>query len=129
MCAWGPGMLENDVAMDALGIFDDQIAVGATVEGAISSVMEDMKDGLDDEDERADVILALAWLSSERRATPRWLADEARAIVTNEVALSRWEESDHYETRRAFEQALLAILDGATPHPGRPEGLGPQPGP
>jgi hypothetical protein len=126
MSAWGPGLLENDVAMDALGTFDDRLASGASVEDAIAAVMDESEDILEDEDERADLILALAWLASERRATPDWLAAESRQVIAKEVALSRWEESDLHETRRAFEQTLLAILDGKTPHPGRPEGLEPE---
>ena len=126
MGAWGPGLLENDVALDALGFYDERVADGASVDDAIAAVMNEMADELDDEDDRADLILALAWLASERQATPDWLAAEARQVVADEVALSRWEESDLYEARRAFEQMLLAILDGTTPHPGRPEHLQPE---
>jgi hypothetical protein len=122
MGAWGPGLLENDVALDALGFYDERVADGGSVEDAIAAVMNE----LDDEDDRADLILALAWLASERQATPDWLAADARAVIAKGVALSRWDESDLYEARRAFEQMLLAILDGTTPHPGRPEHLQPE---
>jgi hypothetical protein len=120
MGTWGPGLLENDVALDALGTFDDLVLQGASVEDAIKAVMDESEDVLEDEDDRPDLILALAWLASERQATPGWLAAQARAIIAGEVTLSRWEESDHYETRRAFEQTLVAILDGTSTHPGRP---------
>jgi len=120
MGAWGPGILENDIAADARLTFDEQIADGATVEDAIAAVMRESDELLEDEDDRADLFLALAWLASERQSTPDWLAAEAREVIANEVALSRWEESDLYETRRVFEQTLAAILDGTAPHPGRP---------
>ena len=120
MGAWGPGLLENDVALDALGLYDERVADGASVDDAIAAVMHEMQDELDEEDDRADLFLALAWLASERQSTPDWLAAEAREVIANEVALSRWEESDLYETRRVFEQTLAAILDGTAPHPGRP---------
>lgn len=120
MGAWGPGLLENDVALDALGLYDERVADGASVDDAIAAVMDEMQDELDEEDDRADLFLALAWLASERQSTPDWLAAEAREVIANEVALSRWEESDLYETRRVFEQTLAAILDGTAPHPGRP---------
>ena len=119
MGAWGPGLLENDVALDMLGTFDDLILSGASVESAVAAVMAESKDALGDEDDRPDLILALAWLTSERRVTPDWLASEARQIIADEVTLMRWEESDALETRRIFEQTLLDILDGRRQHPGR----------
>ena len=79
-------------------------------------------------DDRADIILALAWLASERQATPDWLAADAREVIAKEVALSRWEGTPEYELRRAEELALLAILNGTAPHPGRPEHLRPEHG-
>lgn len=119
MGAWGPGFLENDVALDALGTFNDLVLGGTSVADAIEAIMNESEDVLEDEDDRPDLIFALAWLASEHQATPDWLAAEAREIIVDEVTLSRWEESDSYETRRIFEQTLLAVLEGRGRHPGR----------
>jgi hypothetical protein len=126
MGTWGTGMLDNDVALDVMGTFDDQIAAGLTVTAAIAAVMNEYEDALDDPDDGDDVILALAWLASEKNALSRPLATRARTIVLRGTALARWEGKPEYGQRQAKEQALLAIMNGSAPHPGRPEHLQPE---
>src|SRR5687768_12620655 len=102
---------------------------GATVTEAIEAVVEENADAMDDEEDRPDLILALALLASERATPPPWLVSEARQIIANGTALARGEGTIGYESRRAAEAALLAALDGTAPHPGRPGRLLPGHGP
>jgi hypothetical protein len=80
--------------------------------------MHESEDLIDDEDDRADVILALAWLAAERGAVPEWLGSEARQIVQQGPAPDRWQAADRAQ-RQAVERLLLDVLDGRVPHPGR----------
>ena len=127
MGAWGTDLLEDDDAADVAGTFIDAIEAGATVEQAIAGVMEEYEFALDDMDSRPNVILALAWLASERGTVPEWLEAEAREIVAREVTLARWKEDApaDVDERRAVEAQLIAVLDGSIPHPGRPDWLVP----
>jgi hypothetical protein len=118
MTASGTGLLDNDVALDASLSFDDVIEGGGSVDEAIDAAMHESEDLIDDEDDRADLILALAWLAAERGAVPEWLGSEARRIVREGLALDRWQAADRAR-RQAVEQLLLDVLDGRVPHPGR----------
>jgi hypothetical protein len=126
MGAWGTGMLENDVALDVRLTFDGVLKRGGTVQEAIAEVMEESKDDLDDEGDRADLILALTWLASEKGAVPDWLEDEAREIIESDQTLALWEESPDRSAREAAELQLIAILDETAPHPGRIGALRPE---
>src|SRR4051794_25133621 len=111
MGAWGTGMLENDVALDVRLMFDGGLKSGGTVDEAIAAVMDESKDDLDDESDRADLILALTWLASEKGPVPEWLEDEAREIIESDQTLALWEESPDRSSREAAELLLVAILD------------------
>ncbi len=119
MSAWGTGLLENDVAADARLSFDEVIESGGSVEEAVATVMKEWEDDLDEEDDRTDLILALAWLASEKQAVPDWLDEEARERIDGKVSLQTWEDTPELAERRAVEDLLLAILDGKAAHPGR----------
>ena len=126
MGAWGTGLLENDVAADARLAFDDALADGGSVDDAIAAVMAEWEDALDDPDDRADLVLALALLASEQRAIPAWLEQEAREVIGAEQSIQRWEEEGYGDERRAAERELLEVLNGTVPHPGRPGNLMPE---
>jgi hypothetical protein len=123
MGTWGTGLLDNDVAADASLSFDDVLQGGGSVAEAIDAAMQESEDLIDDEDDRADLVLALAWLAAEQRAVPDWLAAEARQVISSGRALSQWEGTPEYAARQAVERQLLGILDGSAPHPGRPDRL------
>ena len=125
MGAWGTGILDNDVALDAKLPFDEMIESGGSVDDAIASVLEEWDD-VPDEDDRADLILALAWLAGERGTVPATLAAEARQVIREQQALRRWDGSPDYAMRQSVERLLLDILDGRASHPGRQGTVPPQ---
>jgi Domain of unknown function (DUF4259) len=119
MGSWGIGLLDNDIATDARLTFDSVLRRGGSVANAITAVMEESGEDLDEYNDRADLILALAWLVSERQAVPDWLDEEARDFVESDQALERWEDSPDRHAREAVEMLLISVLDGKVPHPGR----------
>src|SRR3954447_26213974 len=119
MGAWGTGLLDNDVATDASLSFDDVLQGGGSVEEAIDAALNESEDLIDDDDDRADLVLALTWLASARGAVPGWLAAEARKVLTSGRSLQNWEGTPDHAERERVEVQLLAILEGTRPHPGR----------
>lgn len=120
MSAWGTGLLENDVAADARLSFDEVLEGGGSVEEAINTVMREWEDDLDEPDDRASLILALAWLASEKSEVPDWLDEAAREVIDAQAASHQtWAETPDIAERREAEDLLIAVLDGTTPHPGR----------
>jgi hypothetical protein len=116
--SWGPGLLENDVAADARLSFDEVLEGGGSVDEAVNTVMHEWEDDLDGDD-RASLVLALAWLASEKSEVPDWLDEAAREIIDGQAASQTWEDTPEIAERRAAEDLLIAVLDGTTPHPGR----------
>lgn len=125
MATWGTGLLENDIALDASLSFDDVLQGGGSVEEAVDAALNESEDLIDDEDDRADLVLALAWLAAEHRTVPAWLAAEARKVLNSGRSLGKWEGATDRAAREKVEVQLLGILAGTLPHPGRPDRLRP----
>lgn len=115
MGAWGPGLLENDVAADVAATFRDVLDGGGSLDEAVATVLDEWSDALDDED-GPDVALALAWLVSARGEVPAELKALALKAIRERQVLDRWRGAPEFEARQAEEQRLVEILEGRLPH-------------
>lgn len=117
MGAWGPGIMESDTAQDARVAFEQGVDEQPSLPAALAAARARLEARLADAEEGPELRLALAWLVAARGRVPRWLRDEAAAVLREEVCLRRWADAPDYARRREEEARLLAVLEGRAQHP------------
>ena len=103
MGAWGPGIFDNDVAMDVKLLFEEQLQHGLTTTEATQAILYDPPWGLDDEEDEASTYLALASLQLEHGTLDAEIRDKALAIIESGVPMWGWENTDaNRQSKRKF---------------------------
>lgn len=91
MGTWGPGIFDDDVAIDVRREFEARLDRGDTVEAATQHVLRAFSTPLTDEEDASVVYLALAHLQRKAGAIEPWLRDRALAVIDSGIPLWRWE--------------------------------------
>jgi hypothetical protein len=113
MGTWGTGLFEDDLALDIKDMFKELIKDGQTVQEAISTVLEEFEDALEDFDEGATVVLALCSLGEEKGCITEELRDELRNVAFN---IEYWnflkeENIELYEARMRLLNKFLKMIN------------------
>src|SRR3990170_4733969 len=90
MGTWGYGILDNDVAMDIKGDFDEAIEGGQDFDAATWAVLEEHEESLRDSDDGPAGYLALAAVQIERGRIHDWLRKRALTIIDRRRGRSLW---------------------------------------
>ena len=109
MGAWGFGVLEDDVALDTLDVFDAALAAGLGLAEATDRVFEELAEALADSDDAEIVWLALAARQLELgEVDPRVRAGALEHAHTS----TRWAEAppEDRQARKAAVDQLIARL-------------------
>jgi len=93
MGAWGPGIFEDDVAMDVRGMLEEALDQGWDLERATRRVLDEMADALDDMDDGPVIYLALAALQLERGTVLERIRNRALEIIARDAGLERWADT------------------------------------
>jgi hypothetical protein len=110
---WGPGILEDDVAVDVRVAFEDALSEGLSISEATQRVLDDPPAGFDDEEDAAVTYLALAALQLEHGALEAAIRDKAIAFIESGIPLWRWEGSPPEriaERQKALEDFKARLL-------------------
>lgn len=91
MGTWGPGILQDDVAVDTQLMFEDALAGGMSVELASRHVIIEEPEYFTDEDDGPVATLALAALQLQHRSLDPQVRDLALATIATGAAMERWE--------------------------------------
>lgn len=91
MGAWGPGILQDDVALDVQRAFEEAFSQGMTAEAATQYVLTHAPWNLEDEDDRTTTFLALATLLLRHEVIQEDVRNQSLAAITSGLAISRWE--------------------------------------
>jgi hypothetical protein len=92
MGTWGPGIFEDDVALDVRGDFQEHLDSGTAPEAAADQVLGGYQDSLEDMDDGPVVILALAASLLDAGVRSHSVLDEARRVIETQAGLERWED-------------------------------------
>lgn len=90
---WGQGILQDDVADDARLLFEEALEGGQSVEAAIQGVLRECPWSLDDDEDAATIMLALAALELAHGDLSSTTRFAALAVIANGDAIARWEGS------------------------------------
>src|SRR5690242_3177398 len=93
MGIWGPGLFDDDRAMDVTSSLKDALDSGLSIPAALQRVLNDPPWGLEDEEDGSVVCLALAALHLEYGILQPELLDRALAILNTGAGLGVWEEA------------------------------------
>lgn len=109
MGIWGIDIFEDDLALDIKDMFEELVESGESIESAVSIVLEDFEESLEDFDEGATVVLALCELASQKgNITEKLKSELSRLSSNNEYWNYLKEESEElYEARRGLLNKLL----------------------
>ncbi|SHJ10024.1 protein of unknown function [Clostridium amylolyticum] len=109
MGIWGIDIFEDDLALDIKDMFEELVESGESIESAVSIVLEDFEESLEDFDEGATVVLALCELAAEKGNITEDLKSElSRLSSNNEYWNYLREESEAlYEARRGLLNKLI----------------------
>lgn len=110
MGTWGPGIFDNDTALDVQTTFENALAMGLSIDAATSRVLDEYQQWLQDDDDRPLVWLALAALQLDRQALQPEVRRQALASIEGKDTMGRWEEVSSDE-RTAHEEVLEALKE------------------
>jgi hypothetical protein len=112
MGTWGTGLFDDDVALDAKGLFDDLVDQGASPGQAAEQVLEEMQHEANDQDDGPVLVLALASLLLDHSIQVHPVLEKAREVINTGAGLDRWEDASPkaLSERRLVCQELLARL-------------------
>ena len=114
MGTWGTGLFQDDVALDAKGIFEDALNEGLDVRAATRRVVAEFIQRLDDADDMAIAYLALASLQWKHQQLQPSIRRKALSILSSGQGLERWEGTNGYARRkRVLEQLRRRLTDQA----------------
>jgi hypothetical protein len=91
MGAWGPGLLQDDVALDTMDMMEDALEEGLSIQQATRRILDDPPCDLDDEDDGPTTYLALAVLQLQRGVLEPHIRDLALGAIASGAAMGRWE--------------------------------------
>lgn len=100
MGIWGPGIFDDDVALDVRGDFQEVLDRGGAPDAAADQVLANYQDSLDDIDDVPVVILALAALLLDCGIKAHRVLQEARRVIGTAAGLERWEDDPKLLTER-----------------------------
>jgi hypothetical protein len=120
MGAWGPGIFDDDLALDVREEYLELLAAGHSVTDCSKRVIERRANELRDPDEAPVVWLALAATQWEYGAFGQGVLDAALIALQRDEALCGWETSEHVARRRGILARLLKKLQSAPPKLRRP---------
>lgn len=109
MGIWGIDIFEDDLALDIKDMFEELVESGESIESAVSIVLEDFEESLEDFDEGATVVLALCELAAEKGNITGDLKSELSRLSSNNEYWNylREESEELYEARRGLLNKLL----------------------
>ncbi len=113
MGAWGPGVFDDDLALDIRATFEDALSEGLSVEEATQQILAEHRDELEDPDEGPIVWLALAALQLERGMLQSTVRDSALGIIKSGQGLDLWEEQGAdvaAERKRVLDELRARIM-------------------
>jgi hypothetical protein len=115
----GPGIFDDDVAMDVKVMFENDLTHGYSIAAATQHVLQEPPWGFDDEEDTAVTWLALAALQVEHHALDQVVRKRALDIIDSGVPLWRWEgQSDEKVAERtAVLQSFRQQLSDNHPSP------------
>jgi hypothetical protein len=93
MGAWGNGVWQDDVAHDAIAMFEELREDGYDAQEALQRVLADPPWGWGDRGDDAVQILAIAALALQHGVLDPALRDRAIAMIESGAPLGRWTES------------------------------------
>lgn len=110
---WGPGIFDDDVALDARILFEDSLSAGLNVYEAARHVLSEWKVDDGDIEDAAVIYLALAGLQLEHGTLDSTIREKAIMVIDSEIPLWRWEGSppDRVEERRRILQEFRDQLE------------------
>lgn len=109
MGTWGIDIFEDDFALDIKDMFEELVESGESIESAVSIVLEDFEESLEEFDEGATVVLALSQLAAEKGGITEELKSELSRLSSNNEYWNylREESEELYEARRGLLNKLL----------------------
>ena len=112
MGTWGPGILQDDVAVDVQLMFEDALAAGMSVEQASRHVLRNRGLNINDYDDGPVIFLALAALQLQHRALDPRVRDRALANIASGAPMARWEDAspDRQALRAGILEQFEAVL-------------------
>lgn len=100
MGAWGPGLYQDDVALDIKEEYIDLLHKGKTKEEACEEVVCNNQDYLEDEEDVIPMVLALADTQWKYGKLMDPVKQDALSIIESGIGLKAWEENPKYLKRR-----------------------------
>lgn len=121
MGAWGPGIFDDDIALDVRDFVDDQVAGGKSMADATRSAVIEFNEIIEDAEDLDDssiVWLALAATQLDHGEVELEIGQRALSIISGGADLERWQETGSEmlgERRRVLQELrsrLLAAIGG-----------------
>jgi|SRR5580700_1364549 hypothetical protein len=125
MGAWGPEILQDDVAADVYADFMERFEEGMSLVEIRSELEVEYAEYLDDEDDMPVFWLAIARAQWECGGLQADVLAAVKHIIDSGTGLERWEEAGEaaLQERREVLKEFAALLDEPNPRP-RVKGMG-----
>ena len=127
MGTWGPGIFNDDVALDAEDAFEEARDDGLNIRQASQRVLEYFTDYLEDTDDRLVIYLALSGLQMQYEDLSPETRSTVLAILEAGGGMERWEGFQYEAERWQVLEQFRWLLSTFPPPPETPRPLPPRP--
>lgn len=111
---WGIGLFQNDIGVEARDLYISLLKSGSSDEDAYRSVINELNDYIQDEDDSFDFWLALASIMFDYGRLTDEVRIKANSIIDGNADSERWQDDD-YEKRKIVIDSLKAKMNMKMP--------------
>lgn len=106
MGAWGTGIYQNDVGDEVKDDYISKLKGGKSDEDALSEILEEYQNELLDDEEKCDVIFALADVMWKKGRLTEDIKEKALEYIEYDLQLDRWETQGELKKRNKVLEKL-----------------------